>query len=674
MIRRTLCAWKTEELVEETIEYCRRAKVDEIIWISESSGRYEELLPIEGIEALLPGLHDAKARTESAGMIFSINPLTTIGHGDYGRKMADVHPRMEFMVDYTGKKSKACACPLCPDWRQLMQDTFRLYAGVGPTHLWIEDDFRYHFHGAVTFGCFCDRHLGEFAARTGMKFSREELAAALLRPGKADPVRAAWHGFLGDTLCETVNLIARSVHQVSPTIHVSWMSTNPAFMDLCGTDVSRMMDACADGHPAGIRMVTTRYEETTYRDMLILDEHIKKILPYLPVDAIRCTEIETFPHSLFSKSAAGIAAQVEWSNILGVCNHTMNLFDYVGSPMELTPKVREVLAARKDGFESFARAFDGAIMKGIGGLNKPRMSAHSVTTQGKTMAEIAPRENGFVDALRAFGMPMVFGVDEPVTATTGQALRSLSHQELEALFSRGVLLDGSALEALADLGRADWAGVQIRERIPVGSRGIGPEELTDPEFGGGKFNYTWTAGLWPEFVLVPQRGARIISQIVDVFGKALFPGFVIFENQLGGRTAVCPYNLGGSGLDPLLNRAPAFFYSEYRKIQIRAIVQFLSRGKSALIVDADGWVLPHRADKNGEILLAAMNLNPDCWEKVSFRAQIEGNVRAVTWANPDGVWKALGKEHWLQKDSLAEVQLHSPVPHLRTIAVRLETR
>ena len=64
MLRRTLCAWKTEALIAETVDYCRRAAVDEIMWISESSGRYRELLPLPQIEKLV----QTKTRKQSLSM------------------------------------------------------------------------------------------------------------------------------------------------------------------------------------------------------------------------------------------------------------------------------------------------------------------------------------------------------------------------------------------------------------------------------------------------------------------------------------------------------------------------------------------------------------------------------------------------------------------------------
>jgi len=298
MLRRTLCPWNAKNIADETVAYCRKSKVDEIVWITESSGLYKELLPIGEIKKLIPGLEYARKKTLAAGMRYSINPLTTLGHGEYGHELKEIHPQLDFMVDFTGKKSRACACPLSPYWRDLMKATYRLYAATMPARLWIEDDFRYNNHGSVKFGCYCDLHLREFAKRTGHKLRREELVARILRPGKPDPVRKEWQKFLGDVLAETVSLIAGEVHAASPATELAWMSVTPLILDVCGADIKQMLAAFADGRRGAIRIPTTVYLEQGHRAMLYEDESLKKALPDLAANITRCTEIESCFHSL----------------------------------------------------------------------------------------------------------------------------------------------------------------------------------------------------------------------------------------------------------------------------------------------------------------------------------------------------------------------------------------
>jgi hypothetical protein len=674
MLRRTLCPWNAKEIADETVAYCRKSRVDEIAWITESSGMYKELLPINEIKKIIPGLEYARKKTLAAGMLYSINPLTTLGHGEYGHELKLIHPEMDFMVDFTGKKSRACACPLSPYWRKLMTSTYRLYAETKPARLWIEDDFRYNNHGSVKFGCYCDLHLREFAKRTGKTFSRDELVARLLRPGKPDPVRKEWQKFLGDVLAETVALIAKEAHAASPSTELAWMSVTPLILDVCGADIRQMLSAFADGRRGAIRIPTTVYTEQGHRAMLFEDESLKKALPDLPASITRCTEIESCFHSLYTKSAAFTAAQIEWAGILNVPNQTLNIFDYIGSPMNLTPGYGKMLASRKNEFNSFAEVFaEAKSIQGVGIISAPSMSANVHTTEGKSFGEFSSRESGWANPLRAFGIPIAFGTGEDITAVTGQALRSLDRKAIESIFSRGVMLDAPALKVLHEMGYSELAGAGIgKEKIgPFKSVPLGPEEMTDPDFGGGKYHYSWTYALWPEIVLKPMKGAKVISRITDVDGKPLYPAFVLYENKFGGRVAVCPYNLGGSGLDPYANREPSCFYSEYRKQQIQGIVKWLGRGKIPLIVDAPGWVLPHRADATGRVMLAAMNLNSDPWESIGMKAPVPGKAGKILWADINGNWRVLARKNWSQAGGLVSMRLKTIVPPLRTVAAQI---
>lgn len=672
MLRRTLCPWNLDSLIAETVACCRESAVDEIAWISESSGRYRELLPIEGIRGLIPGLAKAKAATEAAGLLFSINPLTTLGHGEYGNDVKRAHPRMDFMVDYTGRVSRAAACPLSPYWRNLMVETFRLYAELRPARLWIEDDFRYSNHGPVTFGCFCDLHLDAFAQRTGRRYAREELVSCLLRPGKPAPERAQWLEFLEETLAATARLIADAVHAVAPEVQLGWMSNCAAVHDVAGTGSTALLNALEGVAPAAIRMSTAPYFEQGHRDLYTVDEQLKRIVDRLPEGTTCCTEVETIPHSYFSKSAAGLAAQMTWSGIVGFPNHTLNLYDYLGSPMAQNPVYPKMLKTRKREIDAFAETFAGASSAdGVGLIATARKGAFVQTSTGTRWHELAAREAGWITPLRAFGVPAVFSNSRSVTAVTGQALRTLDPAGLEALFARGVLLDGSAAAVLEDMGFADLAGIRIAERIPATGRAIGPEELTDLAFGGGPWHYVWGSLLRPELLFRLDPQARMISRIVDLEGELLMPGFTLFENRLGGRVAACPYDLGGLGLDPFVNREPTYFYSEYRKIQLRAVLRWLARGPLPLQVEADGWVLPHRADAPGEIRVAAMNLNADPWERVAMQVAASQPLAGIEWVAIDGTRRPLDRDAWTQADGRVELRLDTKVPPLRTVAAVL---
>lgn len=674
MLRRTLCPWKAEEIVAETVDWCREQRADEIMWITESSGMYKELLPLPEIEKIVERLRIAKERTEAAGIVFSINPLTTVGHGDCGHEVAAVHPGLETMVGFRGGVSRSCACPLSPVWLDLMRGTFALYATTRPARLWVEDDFRYINHAPhVRYGCYCDRHLEAFAERIGERVEREGLVEAMLRPGEPHPWRAAWLDFLEDSLAEVAALIRAAVHAVSPETELGLMVASPVAHELEGRRIAPDMKALAGDGRSAIRMSMIRRDEVGHKDLLMEDEALKKMIPRLPANVTLCSETESHPHSAYTISAARIAAQIEWASLLGVANHTMNIFDYIGTPLAEEPTYDDMLRTRKDEFAAFADAFaDLTEWRGVGIPADPDAPRHVRTPRGEDMLEFLMGEAGWADPLRAFGMPIRYGKDAAVTAVTGQGLYGMSEEGLTEVFSRGVLLDASALTTLQEMGRADLAGVRAEAIVGNRDRPTGPEELTDPDFGGGRHHYTWTYGLKQIAVLRPEAAARPVSRILDADGRFLYHGVVLFENALGGRVASFPHFC--EGVTPDRKGPPGVFYSPYRRKQFHTLLPWLGRGPVPMVVHSRAWTLPHRADGDGRIGLAVMNINSDTWAVVRMTCSAPRPVRHVEWLDIDGARRELAAPQWRQTGKDVTLTLATAVPPLRTVACLLSLK
>lgn len=673
MLRRVLCPWNWEEIVEETVAWCVDQRVDEIMWITESSGMFKELLPVSEIRKIVERLHMAKAQTEAAGILYSINPLVTIGHGDAGNDVAANHPGLEMMVDFRGGVSRGCACTLSPVWLELMKETYALYASTHPVRLWIEDDFRYCGHGPhVRYGCYCPRHLQAFGERIGQTVTREELVEAMLRPGDPHPMRVAWLDFLEEALAEVAAMIRQAAQEVWPQTELGWMTSNPMVHELEGRRVTPTLKALAgEAGTSAIRMTISPRQEMGHKELLRVDETLKKMIPRLPPATTRCTELESHPHSAYAVSATRIGAEIEWSCVLGVPHHTMNIFDYIGTPLAEEPTYNDVLRTRKDEFSAFADAFaELGNARGIGIPNEPAAARRVHTPRGEDMLEFLQAEDGWVDPLRAFGMPIHCSKDEAVTAVTGQGIWCMTDEELEAVFARGVLLDASALQMLQDRGRGDLAGTHIEQVVGNRDRPIGPEELTDAEFGGGRQRYTWTYGFKRLAVRALAPGARPISRIVDTDGDFLYHGVVLYENELGGRVATFPHFCDAAVPDQKGPDSP--FYSPYRRQQLQALIPWLGQGPAPLVVQTRAWTLPHRADGDGRIGLAVMNINSDTWQTVRMSCATAANIHAITWLDINGIRHHLPAEMWQQTDGQVDLRLETEVPPLRAVACFLE--
>jgi len=78
------------------------------------------------------------------------------------------------------------------------------------------------------FWVFCEKHIEMFSKRISEKVSREKLIEAILKPRKPHPWRTVWLDLLRDAIIDTCEVLAKTVHKVSPDTYLGLMSSGPA--------------------------------------------------------------------------------------------------------------------------------------------------------------------------------------------------------------------------------------------------------------------------------------------------------------------------------------------------------------------------------------------------------------------------------------------------------------
>lgn len=163
-------------------------------------------------------------RLKARGVDVQIGVSSTIGHSD------DWTRRNPFpkMVGEDGAVAKAIACPRSRAFARHLRAVFARYARLGPSVLWLDDDFRLPHHPPLAFGCFCPDCLARFAAETGIALPREALVREICAGGKARgmSVRRAWRDFGSRALTELVGEIAGAMHAVDDRIGLGFMACN----------------------------------------------------------------------------------------------------------------------------------------------------------------------------------------------------------------------------------------------------------------------------------------------------------------------------------------------------------------------------------------------------------------------------------------------------------------
>ena len=199
-------------------------------------------------------------RMKTLGREVQICISSTIGHMDDWT----TDNEMPKMVGSNGKAAKAIACPRSATFAEYLRGLFRRYAELGPTVIWIDDDFRMAHHSPVDFACFCDDCISRFGNEYGVKLCRNDLKSAILADTIVNDVRvrAAWRKYSQSALNDLSGIIADAVHAVDDKIIIGFMCCNPEGMAYAAFDFKSMIDRAKnrDG------VVWFRHGSGTYTD------------------------------------------------------------------------------------------------------------------------------------------------------------------------------------------------------------------------------------------------------------------------------------------------------------------------------------------------------------------------------------------------------------------------
>jgi len=655
-LRRTMFPWKPKETIDELVELAPRYALDEVIFKIDSEEFSHGLYTVDLVKPFIPWLAEARERLAGIGVAMSVNPWVTLVHVERGRDCRAAHPGMDWMVGHDGTISKASPCPLSPAWRELMGEIYALFASTKPRVLWLEDDIRTFHHPPVEFSCFCDLHLAAFERRTGKRRTREELVANILAPGEPHEDRVQWFDLLGETMVDVAAVFEKAVHQVNPETHLGLMTSHPNHHAAEGRRWEDFCRALAGDRTLVVRPCMGNYNESNARGLYVADALVRRTLVCLPRPIETQTEMESMPFTLFAKSVAFTRLQNLMSFVLGSDAVTMNMFDHCGSPMEDWPQYGRMLAAAKPFLNAITeRALPDARERGVGLLHHNRGADATVLSENADFPDLVQKGDGWREALQAMGLTTTFQ-DAPVRAVTGQILRAFPREDVDRFLSQGLLLDVSAARTLLDMGMGEAIGLTGAEPFNKLDIALSAEENLESEFGGPDTYQTMTS-------LTQRRdfaslsladGARAISVYVDPDRNRRMPAMVLFENDLGGRVAVCAADLSDGAGIPFLN--------QYRRKQLHAITRWLGRGVAPLFVEADAWPWAVRRDYDEYTIVAVANLTLDPWTEFAMTLSLDGRrFGKIERAHDDGAWKKCPPHKREELDGHATLSFNSPV-------------
>ena len=649
MLRYFIRTETAKQQTEDLIANCQQNHIRHVILFSGNQWDMGWNLPtLEEAEARVEVLRPAVQRLRSAGLLTSINMWTTIGHADIGR---DERQRFcwQFMVGDDGAESHACPCPLDPTWKSYVAKLYGLFAQLEPEIIYFDDDFRYHNHRPVTWGCFCPLHLAEMARRTGKHFSREELVERILiaEPQPTEE-RTQWLQLCGDSILEATRLVAEAVKESSPKTHMGLMCSNPDVHAAEGRRWLDMVDAMSvSGHQPVLRPSIGSYSEDTYRDVARNLGTMRKLQLLLGSKMRFTPELENYPFTRFSKSVRLTRLQIALSMLLASPDVTLDIHSFDETRFDYDTAIDGMLRNSVGYFSGVATwAAECGKERGLQILWDGRFPMHR-KVNGNRMIDLPAPEcwEGVMDLL---GFATTFHPDE-VKLASRSYLEERSEEEIRKVLNGKVLMDGDAVTLLVKRGFGQEIGVKSCEPV----EGANYEEMTNGHFAGKFLNRDETSAEAYKYRLDPVAEAIVVSEMFGPARSFSVPGMTLFENASGGRVGLIPQN-GSRGDLYMLD-----FRGWKRQAVLKRMLEWINKGPLPLFVEDAPNVCPFRRDGEKAVLVGIANLSVDPLPHVSFRMArpFEGEPR-IEYLTPEGKCVQLKVQGTMQEDYL---YLRTPV-------------
>ena len=229
---------------------------------------------------------------------------------------------------------------------------------ANPASYWLDDDLRLGVH--KPHGCFCDRCIAAFNAKTGGSWTRESLVERLFSKNEREPVRAAWIDFNAESLAVYAAAVRQAVDELKSPCRLAYQSV---WADTIYTASSYrpLLEALAGSshRPVGIRPGAGYYTEAEPRGMvkkcLSVAREAERCRDYGELVASICYEQETYPRHVLHKSPGAIMTECALALASG-CN-SLSLYWYSQSapePVEEYCRFLKTLSEARPYFERLA--------------------------------------------------------------------------------------------------------------------------------------------------------------------------------------------------------------------------------------------------------------------------------------------------------------------------------
>ncbi len=261
--------------------------------------------------------------------------------GRDGQRLGFLCPRSPFVLDYEFNYAKT------------------VLRVANPDSYWIDDDLRLGVHKPE--GCFCDRCIAAFNAKTDGHWTRETLVEHLFSDAPREPLRAVWIDFNAESLAIYATKVREAADALGSPCRLAYQAV---WADTIYTASSYRPLLEALSGPArkavGIRPGAGFYTEAEPRGMVSKCLSVTREAERLLADgcdfvASVCYEQETYPRHVLHKSPGAIMTESALALASG-CD-SLSLYWYAGEapePIEEYDRFLKTLKCARPYFERLA--------------------------------------------------------------------------------------------------------------------------------------------------------------------------------------------------------------------------------------------------------------------------------------------------------------------------------
>jgi len=646
----------TDAGVEAVLAFARAAGIDGVLLFEASYDTDAALLPLAVLEGRFARLKAIVPRFREAGLGVHINVMITMGHVDGGGAQPEAFD-FQYLVDSAGHVSRSTACPLDPTFLDYVEQIYRWAAACSADAVWVDDDVRFLWHDVREMACFCPLHLAAMEARTGRRWTREALVAAL-GDDTADPsVRGAWFDIAEGAMLGLAGRVEAAVHgEGGPssgmpesrdrhvraglavaTQDIGLMSVGTTAHNAEGRRTDRLLRVLsgAGGHPM-VRPGSGFWHDWEPAAVLAKTEDVARQIAYLGADVRTVAEIENHPYSPFGKSLRVLSLEMALNALAGVQDLSLNLFSSTmpfgeGETPASLDRYAAFLREQRPFLQALVQARAGKRRVGVGVEAREDVARQMRLAGRSLLAWVEPRP--WELALARLGLPVGQPYDSPHLLTRDVVFTD--RYALGSGFQDGVVLTPGALEGLLAQGWGDRLGVAGVHAAPPDAN----EVLTADEFNGTGAGTClqvrhYSGLLHPHMCdFAPGTAVRALSRWVDLQQRIQGPATAAWELVDGARVGFIPFEIE--------TMTPALLHPARRE-QWAAMLAWVARAPLPVRVVEGVNVAPQYflAPDGVEILVALANLSAD-EQRVRIAGPLLDRHCAVERLALSGQWEAV---------------------------------